>query len=240
MATFLQTDRLILRNLSPDDLDTLYLYRNNADCARYQHWENTSREYLKDFIQKFHQCVFLSKEPEQHYAICLTDNQLIGDLSCFYNEHDPCFTLGYTISYQFQRQGYAFEMLSKVLCAIEKQYPGMDIVGLVEKENVPSISLLKKTWIYRRRLLRQNKLLYLCEKYHSLSEEGLIKQHISKIIFAISRLCFVFTVALRIHEILGGILFNLNQPETYVMLFLCLFGFILLALYRIIDLMESK
>ena len=32
MATFLQTDRLILRNLSPDDLDTLYLYRNNADC----------------------------------------------------------------------------------------------------------------------------------------------------------------------------------------------------------------
>ena len=126
MATFLQTDRLILRNLSPDDLDTLYLYRNNADCARYQHWENTSRE------------------PEQHYAICLTDNQLVGDLSCFYNEHDPCFTLGYTISYQFQRQGYAFEMLSKVLCAIERQYPGMDIVGLVEKENIPSISLLKK------------------------------------------------------------------------------------------------
>ncbi len=144
MATFLQTDRLILRNLSPDDLDALYLYRNNADCARYQHWENTSREYLKDFIQKFHQSVFLSKEPEQHYAICLTDNQLIGDLSCFYNEHDPCFTLGYTISYQFQRQGYAFEMLSKVLCVIEKQYPGMDIVGLVEKENIPSISLLKK------------------------------------------------------------------------------------------------
>ena len=35
-------------------------------------------------------------------------------------------------------------------------------------------------------------------------------------------------------------MFNLNQPETYVMLFLCLFGFILLALYRIIDLMESK
>lgn len=68
----------------------------------------------------------------------------------------------------------------------------------------------------------------------------MIKQLISKIIFAISRLCFVFTVALGIHDILGGILFNLNQPETYVMLFLCLFGFILLALYRIIDLMESK
>ena len=53
----------------------------------------------------------------------------------------------------------------------------------------------------------------------------MIKQQISKIIFAVSRLCFVFTVALRIHDILGRILFNLNQSETYVILFLCLFGF---------------
>ena len=66
------------------------------------------------------------------------------------------------------------------------------------------------------------------------------KTTISKIIFVVSLLCFVFTVALGIRDILGGILFNLNQPETYVMLFLCLFGFILLALYRIIDLLESK
>ena len=227
MATFLQTDRLILRNLSPDDLDTLYLYRNNADCARYQHWENTSREYLKDFIQKFHQSVFLSKEPEQHYAICLTDNQLIGDLSCFYNEHDPCFTLGYTISYQFQRQGYAFEMLNKVLCAIEKQYPGMDIVGLVEKENIPSISLLKK-------------LGFIEEGYSDKINSYIFVKNISKIIFVVSLLCFVFTIALRTYEILGRMLFDLNQPETYVMLFLCLFGFILLVLYRTIDLMESR
>lgn len=101
--------------------------------------KSISKILFKSFIS-----LFSFKEPEQHYAICLTDNQLIGDLSCFYNKHDPCFTLGYTISYQFQRQGYAFEMLSKVLCVIEKQYPGMDIVGLVEKENIPSISLLKK------------------------------------------------------------------------------------------------
>lgn len=66
------------------------------------------------------------------------------------------------------------------------------------------------------------------------------KTTISKIIFVVSLLCFVFTVALRTYEILGGMLFDLNQPETYVMLFLCLFGFILLALYRIIDLLESK
>lgn len=145
---FLQTARLLLRNLSPTDLDALYDYRNNEGCARYQHWENTSKEYLREWIERYAQSAFLSKEPEQHYAICratgAADGQLIGDLSYFYNGDDPCITLGYTISYRHWRQGYAFEMLSALLPAIQKAYPQTDIVALVEKENVPSIALLQK------------------------------------------------------------------------------------------------
>ena len=144
MQPFLKTSRLLLRNLSCEDLDTLYDYRNNADCARYQHWTDASREALRDFINTFASCTFPSSEPEQHYAICLSDNQLIGDLSLFVNEADPCITLGYTISYRHWRQGYAFELLTAVIKAIEQHFPAMDIVGLVEKENLPSIALLKK------------------------------------------------------------------------------------------------
>lgn len=145
---FLQTARLLLRNLSPTDLDALYDYRNNEGCARYQHWENTSKEYLREWIERYAQSAFLSKEPEQHYAICratgAADGQIIGDLSYFYNEADPCITLGYTISYRHWRQGYAFEMLRALLPAIQNAYPQTDIVALVEKENVPSIALLQK------------------------------------------------------------------------------------------------
>ena len=140
----LHTPRLFLRNFIPEDLEVLYDYRNNEGCARYQHWENTSKEYLQEWIERYAQSAFLSKEPEQHYAISLTQGQLIGDLSFFYNEADPCITLGYTISYRHWRQGYAFEMLSTLLPAIQKAYPQTDIVALVEKENVPSIALLQK------------------------------------------------------------------------------------------------
>ena len=122
----LHTPRLFLRNFIPEDLEVLYDYRNNEGCARYQHWENTSKEYLREWIERYAQSAFLSKEPEQHYAISLTQGQLIGDLSFFYNEADPCITLGYTISYR------------------QKAYPQTDIVALVEKENVPSIALLQK------------------------------------------------------------------------------------------------
>lgn len=144
----LHTPRLFLRNLIPEDLEVLYDYRNNEGCARYQHWENTSKEYLREWIERYAQSAFLSKEPEQHYAICratgAADGQIIGDLSYFYNEDDRCITLGYTISYRHWRQGYAYELLCALLPAIQNAYPQIDIVGLVEKENIPSISLLQK------------------------------------------------------------------------------------------------
>lgn len=144
MKRFLKTDRLLVRNLSPEDLDELFDYRNNADCARYQHWQDTSREALRDFINTLGSCTFPSSEPEQHYAICLADNRLIGDLSVFYNADDPCITLGYTISCRFWRQGYAYEVLTEVIKVLEQHFPGVDIVALVEKENLPSIALLHK------------------------------------------------------------------------------------------------
>ena len=95
---FLQTARLLLRNLSPTDLDALYDYRNNEGCARYQHWENTSKEYLREWIERYAQSAFLSKEPEQHYAICratgAADGQLIGDLSLFLQRGRPLHHIG--------------------------------------------------------------------------------------------------------------------------------------------------
>lgn len=156
----LHTPRLFLRNFIPEDLEVLYDYRNNEGCARYQHWENTSKEYLREWIERYAQSAFLSKEPEQHYAICratgAADGQLIGDLSYFYNGDDPCITLGYTISYRHWRQGYAFEMLSTLLPAIQKAYPQTDIVALVEKENVPSIALLQNAALWRRGFPRKS------------------------------------------------------------------------------------
>lgn len=34
--TFIETDHLFLRNVSPKDVDIMYGYRNNEICARHQ------------------------------------------------------------------------------------------------------------------------------------------------------------------------------------------------------------
>lgn len=115
MNYYLKTERLVLRNLSKEDIPVIYDYRNNVNCYKHQRWENTPIYAIEDFVREFHDSHFLSLEKEQHYAICLKNNEIIGDISYFYTRSDQCITLGYTISYKYQRRGYAFEMLSAIL-----------------------------------------------------------------------------------------------------------------------------
>lgn len=140
----IRTERTFLRNLCQGDLDSLYEYRNDARCNAFQRYEDTSRAYLKDYIDRFCNCALLSAEEEQHYAVCLRDGCMIGDLSVFYTEEDNCFTVGITISHRYQRQGYAYEVLDAFIAALQKKYPTVDVVALIERENVGSIALFRK------------------------------------------------------------------------------------------------
>ena len=141
----LRTERLALRNLRQTDLDTMFDYRNDARCSLYQRYEDTSREYLRKFIQDYADSAFLSREEEQHYAIVSSKSgEMIGDISVFFSESDNCFTLGITIAPLFQGQGFAYEILDGLVKRIQKDHPSVDIVALIEKGNAKSISLFKK------------------------------------------------------------------------------------------------
>lgn len=141
----LRTKRLYLRNLRQTDLDTMFDYRNDIKCNLYQRYEDTSKESLQKFIQDYANSTFLSKEEEQHYAImCNKNSEMIGDISVFFSESDNCFTLGITIAPLFQEQGYAYEILDELVKKIQTDYPSIDIVALIEKDNSKSISLFKK------------------------------------------------------------------------------------------------
>ena len=113
------TKRLRLRKFKEDDLEELYDYRNNDSCNKYQRYDDTSKEYLNNFIKVNKSSEFLLEE-EQHFAIALRTGELIGDLSIYFNNNT--ITIGYTISYKYQRNGYAFEILSNLIEVIHERY----------------------------------------------------------------------------------------------------------------------
>lgn len=145
----LQTARLYLRNLRPEDTPMIHAYRNDPNCAKFQRWEDTSAASISAFVEKFKDCLFLSKQEEQHYAICLNTGILVGDLSYFYTEEDSCITLGITIAPDYQHQGIAREMLDAVVKSVQQGYPHLDIVALIDPENEASIRLFESLGFYR-------------------------------------------------------------------------------------------
>lgn len=145
----LRTERTYLRNLCCGDVDTLFAYRNDLRCSRYQRYENTGRAYLQGFVRDYCRCVFPSLEEEQHYAIAAGDGGMIGDLSIFYSGKDNCFTLGITIAPQYQRQGYAFEVLGQVVSRLRQTYAGVELVALIDKDNKASLGLFEKLGFVR-------------------------------------------------------------------------------------------
>lgn len=149
MMKFLITDRLFLRNLQASDCETVFDYRNNKQCYRYQRWEDVSREAVQAYIGRHCSDVFLSEKEEQHYAIEARNGTLIGELAYFYNSEDNCITLGITISYRYHRCGYGFEILNKVIEQIRKVHPTLDIVGLIDPQNAASIALFEKLGFLR-------------------------------------------------------------------------------------------
>ena len=138
----LTTERLVLRNFTEEDLESLLDYRNDERCFRWQRGQFRQAEPLLNLIRSS-SADDLKHDGKKHLAIARKeDNLLVGDL--FLSLAAPTITLGYTISYHFHRQGFAFELLSALTERLHQLYPQRETVCCVEQENAASIALLQK------------------------------------------------------------------------------------------------
>lgn len=142
MSVILKTQRLLLRNLEKSDASSVFSWRNDPLCAKYQRWEDTTAVQIEAFISRHLEDVFLSEKEEQHYIITAISGEAVGELAYFFTPSD-CITLGITVSMPHQRSGYAFELLGSVIAKIRCVYPSMDIVALIDPENTASIRLFQ-------------------------------------------------------------------------------------------------
>lgn len=57
---------------------------------------------------------------------------------------EKTISMGYTISYQHHRKGYAFEALTALIGELHKRYQDYEFICMVDPENLASIKLLEK------------------------------------------------------------------------------------------------
>ena len=134
-----QTPRCIIRAFRAEDISDFMIYRNDMEWMKYQGFKGLTREaYEKALLFPD------SSGGERQLAIVSRQtNRVIGDLYLKQEEKKGSCWIGYTIAPQYARQGYAYEVLSSLLCYLEEQ--GISLIkAAVEEGNEPSLALLKK------------------------------------------------------------------------------------------------
>ena len=138
----LKTQRLTLRNVAVKDANTIFDYRNNELCAKYQRNQTQTLDGIQDLIEA-HKHDILSVDAPAFVAVALANtDEMIGEIVVMPNE--GTISLGYTFHYHHHRKGYAFEALHLLTDLLHEQYPDWDFICFTEPENEPSMALLRK------------------------------------------------------------------------------------------------
>ena len=139
---YIETNRLLLRNVNAKDADIMHDYRNNEICARYQRGQTKDYDGIVALVERRKDDV-ISVDAPFFVAVALKNtNEMVGEIVVM--PEAGTISLGYTFSYKHHRKGYAFEALTVLINMLHERYPEWDFISFTEPENEPSMALLKK------------------------------------------------------------------------------------------------
>jgi len=157
LITELQTERLILKKMKVADSPILYKIWSDPDVTKFMNTDNfTDEEQAVQMIQMLEK---LSQENKAiRYSIFHREsNQIIG--SCGYNSLDfenLKAQIGYEISKDYWRNGFASEVILKLLDYAYHSLQFHRIEAKVEPANIKSIRLLEKLNFHFEGTLRES------------------------------------------------------------------------------------
>ena len=142
MRLYLETGRLILRNLVPDDYTAAFLWCGDPDVARYMVYPvYTKAEDVKAWIETLD-----PDDPDEYEAgiVLKSTGELIGSGGLYYNQERDLWTIGYNLRKDQWGCGYAVEMTTAVLELVRSQRTVRGIQGTFANENIRSQRVMEK------------------------------------------------------------------------------------------------
>ena len=113
MRMNLETERLILRNLTPEDYRAAFLWCGDPDVARYMVYPvYTKAEDVRTWIETLD-----PDDPDEYDAgiVLKSTGELIGSGGIYYRPDDGLWTIGYNLRKDQWGNGYAVEMIRALL-----------------------------------------------------------------------------------------------------------------------------
>lgn len=142
----IHTQRLVIRNLQPNDFENFYDYRSNPEVTKFQSFDIMTPESARSFINSQKDKLFGQPEEWVQYAIAEKATQkLIGDCAIKLDADCQIAEIGITISHHEQKKGYAKEVFIGLLHFLFDIKNIHRVSETIDAENTASVNLLKST-----------------------------------------------------------------------------------------------
>ncbi len=154
----IHTERLNIRPLAVVDAANVYAYRSLPAVYRYQNWLPNSAAEVAQFIARMNVSGYNLVDTWFQLGLVLRDNdRLIGDIGLhFLPPNNEQTEIGFTVSPEHQRRGYALEAVTAVMDHAFQQMNKHRIVAGVDPNNAASISILGKLGMRREGHFRKS------------------------------------------------------------------------------------
>ena len=140
----IKTDRLVLRPLSIDDLDTVHTYASDVDNTRFMVWlPNDTKEETAQFLLGVTEEWKKASPDFYEFAITLNGKQ-IGAISCALNRKRDEGELGWIINKQYWKMGYAAEAAFAIKDFAIKELKVKKLTANCDYRNIDSYRLMEK------------------------------------------------------------------------------------------------
>jgi RimJ/RimL family protein N-acetyltransferase len=154
----IQTERLILRDLTPGDWPDILAYQNDPLYLRYYAWTSRSESEVRAFVQMLIDCQ--AEQPRRKFQVAITlpqTGQLIGNCGVRRKpENDWEADIGYELNPMFWHNGYATEAARAMVRYGFQELKVHRISAWCVADNVGSARVLEKTGLKLEGQLREN------------------------------------------------------------------------------------
>lgn len=150
----LETDQILLRQISTNDAEEFYNYYSNDNVTRYLDWNGpNSLTHAKEIISEWNEG-FTEGWIIRWAIILKAENKIIG--TNFLSEFEECIRaeIGYELSEDYWKQGIMTEALNEIISfGFNKIYLNR-IQATIEPDNLPSETLIRKCHFNKEGLLK--------------------------------------------------------------------------------------
>lgn len=140
-----KTERLYIREFNIDDVDSVYEYFGDPETTFFMDWGPGSYDEARNFVLSALKQQISEPRKSFEFAVCLNNSgKLIGTVSLYLDDKLTQGELGYILNKKFQKCGYAYEAVSKMLGFGFLNLNLHRIYALCDAKNQASENMMKK------------------------------------------------------------------------------------------------